>query len=57
LSDKLVTITTKVDFPNTYLRYTLEFISKLIVTKDLYAVDTDTFYIKISSKYTFSNRS
>ena len=54
LSAGLSNVTINVEFPETYLGYTLETVSKLIATKDLRGADLDTFYIEMGGKWATS---
>merc|ERR1719296_600071 len=51
----LSNVTINVEFPETYLGYTLETVSKLIATKDLRGADLDTFYIEMGGYDTHSD--
>ena len=51
LSAELESVTTQVDFPNSYLGQSLETVSRLIATKDVRGVDVDTFYIEAGGEY------
>merc|ERR1719416_145840 len=55
LSAGLSNVTINVEFPETYLGYTLETVSKLIATKDLRGADLDTFYIEMGGYDTHSD--
>jgi hypothetical protein len=50
LSAELESVTTQVDFPNSYLGQSLETISRLIATRHVRGVDVDTFYIEKGGK-------